>query len=277
MKKTVLALVALVGIASADAQTFRKGDIVVDANIGIGVARDRYQTFNSSSTIVDTEKSNRVTFTQRLGVEFGVWDINETMGLGIGIDFQNANGSTKQQISGFYDYDYTFVTYDKVINSSTNRPGTQYTSSSSIKNRQGAGQAMASAAIMDFNLTMRAVYHIELMDRLDAYGGIGFGVARVKYSYSNFDHLRGFAAETKMFDSKSDAIVQFAYSYDDLEHVKWQEGDAKGRFAYSLFLGARYYFNDHWALNGELGLPVVTFQGGYNHYNIFSVGASYKF
>lgn len=278
MKKMLLAVAVLAVVTGADAQTFRKGDIVVDANIGIGVAHDRNDInnpTNNNPVNIQSDKSNRITFTQRIGAEFGVWDINDNMGLGIGIDFQNAMGATNHYVTGTYNYDYVLTTYDRVVNS--NRPGTQYTSSTSTKNRSGFGGAMARAQITDFNLTLRAVYHIQLINNLDTYAGVGFGVARVKYNYSDLDPLIGFSSESRMFDSKSDAIVQFAYSYNDLDHVVWQDDNAQGRFAFGLFLGGRYYLNDHWAVNAELGLPVMTYKKDYSHYNVFSVGASYKF
>ena len=277
MKKTLVAILLIAGVAGADAQSFQKGDIVIDAALGVGADRDKNQTYNSANNTINTEKTNKVTFTQRLGVEFGVCNFGDRSSLGIGIDFQNSVGSTHHYVVGTYDYSYVRTTYDRIIDPTTNRPGNGYTTSSATIDRMGKGSAAARAEILDFNLTLRAAFHHEFIDNLDTYAGIGFGLARAKYHYSDYTDLAGFDSETRRFDPSLSDMVQFSYSYDDLDHVKWQDGGAKARYALALYAGMRYFFNDHWAINAELGLPVVTLKSAYNHYNVFSVGASYKF
>lgn len=276
MKNLTIAIIAALAIGqSALAEdTFRKGNIVVDLNLGIGTDRETYDTYNSNSqnpNFIDSSKKNRATFTQRLGVEFGVWNITDKSTLGIGFDITNSIGSTRHYISGTYDYSYVATAYNRGDNNLWTLSNTQNI------NREGVGTSVANASIADISFMIRVAYHREFIDNLDTYAGLGFGLACTKYSYSNYDHKEGFSRRTETLDQNYTGPVQLVYSYDDFDHVEWEKSNAMARFAFAAYIGARYYFNSHWAVNAEIGLPSVSFSATSPHYSIFTVGASYKF
>ncbi len=53
-----------------------------------------------------------------------------------------------------------------------------------------------------------------------------------------------------------------------VEGVTVKASDSRGFFGFTTSLGARYYFNDNWAVNAELGYVVGSF---------FMAGVTYKF
>ena len=90
-----------------------------------------------------------------------------------------------------------------------------------------------------FSINAVGSFHYQFIDKLDTYVQLGLGggvdYARVKMSYD------GESAKT------SDSI---------------------GFFSWSTSIGARYYFNDKWAANAELGYVVGSF---------FMAGVTYRF
>jgi hypothetical protein len=81
--------------------------------------------------------------------------------------------------------------------------------------------------VSHFILAARGLFHYQFVDRLDTYAGLALGYESVSVSNGG------------------------GYNY----------GDSSGVFP-SLFLGARYYFNDRLAAFGELGYGVAPLELG---------------
>ena len=75
-------------------------------------------------------------------------------------------------------------------------------------------------------LAARGTYHLELVDKLDTYGGLLLGFRIVSSSY-----------------------------YGDIGYT--YTGGAGSGLAYSFFAGGRYYFSDNIAVFGELGYGIA--------------------
>lgn len=270
MKKIIATLaLAVVGTVGISAQNFEKGDIVMDVNLGIGADRTSDTHLNGQGQR-NTRKTNKVSFTQRIGVEFGIFDIDEKSSLGIGVDLQNSSAWSSHAVNGSYNYSYEVTKWVLGDNSTWIRDEVNRVE------RNGMGSAIADAVIEDFSISLRLAYHYAFTDKLDTYAAIGFGLSHVKCYYSNYKDYRGFEYEAKFLDEKQADPTQLTYNYNDIDNANWKS-EAMARVNLSLLVGARYYLTDHWALNAELGLPMMSFKGGNNHYNIFSFGASYKF
>lgn len=104
-----------------------------------------------------------------------------------------------------------------------------------------------------FTVTVNASFHYEFIDKLDTYVTIGLGggvdAAKGKYKWN------------------SDAKKMFKEEYG-VEPETQSDSASRGIFGWVSSLGARYYFNNNWAANAELGWTGA----GY-----FTVGATYKF
>lgn len=83
----------------------------------------------------------------------------------------------------------------------------------------------------------------------------------------------------KNYSSTSNIGTVTTFSYDDLEHAEW--GDltyTKATAALATYIGARYFVTDNWAVNAHFGLISGNLKKSCgSSYNLFSVGASYKF
>lgn len=268
--KTTFAIAALAaGALTANAQAFQKGDIVVDLNLGVGTLHTTESFYNSKGD-VERQRVNKATFTERLGVEFGVYDINDKMSIGVGFDFVNSSSAAVRQFSaGSYNYDVKY--YEYTLNAEN-----QWVAEQKQTQRSGAGVALADVSVNDFAAIARGAFHYSPLDRLDLYAALGFGVSYTKISHSNLLDVNGFESDVQGFDVNGPS-PQYSYAYDDLRHVQWAGGSSQGRIAASFTVGARYYLTDNIALNGEFGLPCVTFKAHNNNYSIFSLGASYSF
>lgn len=272
--KCLAAIGVLMAASSAvSAQAFKKGDVVADLNVGVGVAhttelKNRKEDDKTSHSDEDVTK---LLLTQRLGIEFGIADIGEKSALGLGFAINNACGNTSVMASGSYNYEYSYTVYRR-----ENKKWAMYEQGN--KRRVGMGTAKATATIEDLSLTLRLALHHQFVDNLDTYVGIGGGISRIQFIYSDFTDTEGFHKMNESFDSQDTwHLYQTSQNYDDLAHVKWDSSAISARFAASAFVGARYYLNSHWGLNLEAGLPVVTFKKDYNNYTIATIGVSYKF
>lgn len=256
------------------AQTFQKGDIVADVNLGIGIARTSESSFNNNDKF-DNEKVNKIIFTQRIGLEFGVCNFSDKASLGVGFSFINGVFSANSLVGGKYNYDYEINRYHRITNHNRNVWECYQTE---MVNRNGVGTALAKATYDDLSLMARVAFHYKFIDRLDAYAGLGFGIARLNNNYSDFSHEEGFSSghRTLNRENKTDRY-QFVYDYNDLDHVEWDGGNTASRFAVAAYIGARYYIADHYGVNVEIGLPALTLKKRFNNYDILSVGFSYKF
>lgn len=259
-----------VGAQTVTAQAFKKGDIVADLNLGVGIARTVDTHVNSQKEFV-MDKVSKTVFSQRIGLEFGVCDFSDKASLGVGFSFANGIFSNRQPVSGNYDYEYQTTNYHRGNRNQWEKYQTQ------TVNRKGSGTALAKNSIDDLSLMARVAFHYTFLDRLDTYVGIGFGLARLSDSFSDFSDMDGFSSKDEPFDPNHAGNYQICGSYNDLDHVKWDGGTSSSRYAVAAYLGARYYIADNYGVNVELGLPNVTLKKHYNHFDIFSVGFSYKF
>lgn len=253
---------------SAYASEFEKGDIVADVNFGVGVAKN-YNQWKNDKEGLKSNKVMRGSFTQRIGVEFGICDLGNNMSLGLGFSFNNAViGSTSRYVTGKYNYSYSLVSHSWHDN--------RWHSDSKVMDRNGSGNAIAKGSYDDFSALVRFAFHYSPVSKLDAYVGLGFGVSYYHTGFSDFKDKSGFSADSKKFDSR-DHSFQLSYDYNDLDHVEWDGGNAEGRLASAFYVGARYYVTDHLAVQGELGLPCMTFKKNLADYSLLSLGVSYKF
>lgn len=278
MKKFTKSIVTLCAIASAVpvfSQTFRKGDIVVDLGVGIGVAEvtDTRYTSNSKSEVKTDDKMG-VTFTQQLGVEIGVFNFNEKSSLGFGVNVNNSWGATHQSIvTGNYDYTYTIHEYRRSTGTFSRWQSAGY----STGERRGSGTAQARTCLDELNIMFKLAYHYEAIKNLDLYGALGFGISSYRELYSDYTNKSGFSNLSNKLDESSKLNYQAVYSFNDLDHVVWQNSVPSARFVLGAYVGMRYYFNDHWGVYGQVGLPSLSFKKDLNNYSIFNCGVSYKF
>lgn len=274
MKKLFLLLFAGVMCASASAQIFSKGDMVVDLGIGAGRA-DNLET-KGKFPDYSYKKSSGATFTQKLAFEYGVAELGKST-IGLGVIVANAYGASYDgAASGKYDYKYNMDHYRYEKSNRGKYKWTRYQTTS--ERRKGKGVAKASYAVENVDFLVKGSFHHQFIDRLDTYGTFGVGLSVYKLLCSpDDDETLGFSADSNPFNSSKDHGYQMVYSYDDLDHTKWDGTSAKVRFAMALYVGARYYLTPSWAVNAEIGLTSASFKKDANNYNILSIGASYKF
>lgn len=268
MKKLGILMSAMVLSASASfGQTFQSGDKVASLGVGVGVVKN----------IPNPDQS--ATFTQKLSMEWCVKDgLFEKGSIGIGFAINNGyGGAYETEIAGKYDYSYTVEKY-KHYKNDRNRWVTELYDVDVVK-RKGYGTADADLNRNDLTAMFTASFHYQFLDKLDTYFTLGVGVTTIF-------HLTGNIHNENEFESKSDTPnftnnktdYDFKYSFNDLDHVKWQGLGTILRPAMAVHVGARYYFTENWAANMEVGLLNATFSDKYGSgYNVFSVGASYKF
>ncbi len=269
--KLLMGVAMLTCGVSASAQAFSKGDVVADLNIGFGVDKTTNLKYSEKDEVYLTDKATKGSFTQRLGVEFGIYNINKKSSLGLGFSFLNGVAFTEMTATGTYNYQYEVTTYEK---GNRNTWWAKYTDR---RERSGSGTANASANLVDFTAMLRLAYHYSFSDKLDTYAGIGFGVSRMTTIFHDFYDMNGFGQDSKDLDYNYKWDTQRVYSYNDLDHVEWSNGGSEGRFAAAIFLGARYYVTNNIGIQAELGLPNITFRKDFNNYSLFSLGGSYKF
>ena len=267
MKKVIILLVSLFTLISANAQSFRKGNMVIDLGVGFGMA-NVVDTKLTSSQEIEEKKYLKEAITQKLSFEVGVANLTKKSSLGFGVSFNNSYGASHREIAtGTYNYMYTVTT--ATLNSH-NRWDYRRTT----QTRSGSGQANSTAKVEEFNVMAKLAYHYSFSQRFDTYVGIGFGVSSYKALYSKFTNETGFSRANVNSGGSSQ---QVSYSYDDLDHVKWEGASPSARFAVGAYIGTRYYFSKHWGINMEAGLVPLSLKKDLNNYSILSVGVSCKF
>ena len=264
MKKLLFLLtsaIALVAVASSDAtaQTVAKGDNIVSVGGGVGI---------------DAYAEAKITWTQKLVYERIIKDglFNGKFALGVGLTAGNAYGGKYEgMVAGSYDYYYT-VTY-----LTANRYGSPVFDRQEQWHREGTGTAKADCVRDDVSLQLNATMHYSPTDHWDLYFTIGGGAVMIKPLYSNYRNTSGLGEyERDFFDQRLGYGMK--YSYNDLDHVEWQGGKTKFAASVSAFIGGRYWFNNHWAVQLEAGLLNFHIKKSYGHgYHFASIGASYKF
>lgn len=270
MKKSILLLSAAMLCLSANAKEFGKGDVVVDLGVGTGFMHGTESELIKGE--LQSDKVNKMTYNQRLGFEFGVLDFSDKSSLGIGFNINNAISSKfNSRASGSYNYAYTVTTYEH------GRRGWQISSRDETY-RSGTGSSNAKNQYIDLNVMAKVAYHHQFLDKLDTYVAVGFGVARVHKNISDFTDKEGFFHVKNPLDRNASTYYpQFVYEFNDLDHVKWENGTNSGRFVAGCYLGARYYLSKNWGINLDLGLTSISFAPGANDYSLCVIGASYKF
>lgn len=270
MKKFTFFLLTLVSTSTVFAQTFKRGDMVADLTIGVGSAQVSAQHYNDNKELI-SEKQAKPTFTQKLGFEVGIWDITENSALGFGVNINNACGAAHNSyVTGTYDYTYYSTSYTK-------NNGRWQTSNHQEHKRSGSGNAIAKTTIDDFNVMFKLAYHHQLIDNLDTYFALGFGVDSRRNFYGSYSETTGFSAARQEYDSNHSGSFQLTYSYDDLDHVEWQNSTSFPAFCMAAYIGARYYLTENWGITCELGLTSLSIKKDLNDFSIFNLGACYKF
>ncbi len=246
---------------------FNKGDRKADLTVGVGT--------------VAYYQESRSTFDQHFGMEWGVGTIAEKITLGIGFNINNSyGGSYESVIAGTYDYTYNFRTYGKIYKYSTKKWET--INDNKQAKRQGMGTADADVAREDVNAQFTVAIHYSPISRLDTYFKIGAGVGYMNWIVSNIRNEEGFKkADYNKTTESSITNYTTTYSYNDLDHVKWEGFKSKIVPAMSVYLGATYMLTSKWGLDAQIGLISANIKGykkGYpNSYGIFALGTSYRF
>jgi len=236
------------------AETPEKGDMIVEAGIGAGM--------------VDYDESKAL-FTQRIGAEWVIVPelINDKFTLAAGVYINNGYGAdVDTKAVGSYDYQYTITVRSK-------RTGTTY----NHQRRTGYGTADVNIKREELNLlpTLSLRYHIT--PRFDAYLSIGAGVGMMHSIMGKKKNLKGFSKDS--YNHTDNIGTTRSYHYNDLDHVDW--GDAtftKVTASIAAYVGARYFITDNWGVNAQVGLISANLKKSYSHsFNLFSIGATYKF
>lgn len=256
MKKLFLPVVLCFVCTTAAAQEFGKGDRLLDFSVGVGV-------------IPGKEKS-LMSFDQHFGMEWGIGQIRDQVTVGLGFTVNNtfapgADGT----ISGTYDY-----YYNQYINSAV----IDYNKWNQV-HREGSGTAETKVRREDINAQITVSFHYSPVSRLDIYTKFGVGVGVMNYLYGKTRNEKGFTAKT--VDKTVGTGSHYIYSFNDLDHARWDKMKSKVVPAVSAFVGATYYLSDRWGVEAQVGLLSANIKDedkGYpNSYSFFSVGASYKF
>lgn len=259
---------AVIGMYAGE---FGKGEMVLDFGIGAGTLQVVNTEYNSQREVI-TDKTKKAAFTQKLGFEVGVYDFSEVSSLGFGVNINNScAASYNSVVMGSYDYTYTSTTRRKA---NRNRWETYETLG---HHRQGTGIASAKSSIDELNVMFKLAYHHKLVDNLDTYIAAGFGVASSMTSYSDYTDTKGFTEMSKPFDPDYSGSHQINYYYNDLDHVVWQNSAAAAKFAIAAYIGARYYFGEHWGATMELGINSLSLKKEANNFSILNLGVCYKF
>lgn len=251
----------------------------MDLGVGMGIINVADSYYNSTNELKHRDQ-DKLTFTQKLGFEFCVHEFNEKSSLGIGVSLNNATfGTHNTYVSGSYDYSYVATVYSKSYGSS------HWLKSFETRQRSGTGNALAKTTIIDYSVMAKVAFHRSFGERWDTYAALGIGVAYVTSLYGDYSHTTGFTNKTQTFNQTG--TYGSSYSFNDLNHVVWDQGsDSQGRFAIAGYIGARYFISSNFGIGVEVGLTSlslrkITESSGkdkwYNDYSLLNVGVAYKF
>lgn len=278
MRKLISVLSLLVFVFGTSAQSFKKGDMVLDLGVGMGLVNVSNDYYDSRDALKSSDQ-DKITFTQKLGFEVCAHEFNDKWSLGVGFSFDNSTlGTHKKYVSGAYDYSYSVITYSKPYGSN------RWSKTFDTRKRQGSGNALAKTTIIDYNVMGKVAFHRSFGEHWDTYAALGMGVAYVKSLYSDYTNTSGFGKYTQTFNGTG--TYGSSYSYNDLEHVVWEQGSsAQGRFVIAGYIGARYFITSHFGIEAEAGLTSLSLQKvksdkkdkWYNDYSLVNVGAVFKF
>lgn len=259
MKKIALmASMLMLSVMISNGQTFDKGDYVLNVGVGVGTVKN----------LPNIER--QTTFTQKLSMEWCVVDkLGERGSLGIGFAVNNGyGGKYSTALVGEYDYEYILTTRVQNLNGGYNYDRREI-------EREGFGSANADLSRNDLSLLFTTSFHYQMGKKLDTYLTLGVGATGIIDVVSNVRNELGFSSASS---SLTDDAMSASYKYDDLKHVEWIGVGATVQPAIAAYVGARYYFTDHFAANIEAGLLNATLSKKYGFgYNHLAVGLSYKF
>lgn len=266
LKLICLGLLSLTGATTVVAQgVFNKGDRKADLTIGVGA--------------VSYADKSRATFDQHLGMEWGIASFADRFSLGIGFAVNNSyGGGFDSKVAGTYDYSYTRTSYGRV-----KRNGSwEYFNDKKQIHRSGVGTGDATVSREDVNALFTAAVHYSPIPKLDTYVKAGVGVGYMSWIVSHIHNEQGFKkANVNETNKNSYYETTDIFSYNDLDHVKWQGYKSKVVPAMSFYVGATYMLNDRLGVDAQIGLISANLKGnksGYpNSYGVFAVGASYRF
>lgn len=260
MKKFFISLAILGSAAGASAQQISEvnrnveNGLIIDAGIGVG----------------SVYSDSKAMFTQRVGAEWNILPefLADGVSLAVGFYINNSYGGGRDvRTIGTYSYDYTLY-------SKSDRLGT----TSTKQHREGYGTADVNMRRDDISLLPTVSLRYRCTDNLEAYLSFGLGMSIMNGVTGGYSNPDGFSSADVV--NKSDyGAVALTYKYNDLDHVKWANGNwTKASFAVSTYIGARYFFTENWGVNAQIGLIAANVRKSYgNSYNVFSVGASYRF
>ncbi len=255
MKKLLSLTILCLACVTATAQVFEKGDRIADLSIGVGSV-----AYGKSYT----------TFDQHFGMEWGVASIADVVTIGVGFTVNNSFASFgKRTILGIYDYYYSRRVNSGVIDYN----GTQQV------HREGVGSADAVLFRDDVNAQATVSFHYSPLQKLDVFAKVGAGIGVMNYTVGKISNEQGFSSNSHTGSLGQGGTVM-EYSYNDLDHVKWDKPKSKAVPAISVYSGAAYYLTDNWGVEALLGLISTNvwneiFYG--NSYGVFAVGVTYKF
>lgn len=257
MKKLLLPLAILSCVFASNAQI--NNDVQNGLTIDVGIGAGSVYT------------NSKAMFTQRIGAEWNILPTFLTDGVSLAVGFyinNNCGGGYDTRTVGTYDYYYK-------IYSKSNRTG-QTTSTN--QHRQGYGTADVRLSRDDISFLPTASLRYQITDKLEAYLSFGMGLSIMNAYTGEVSNATGFDKANVV--NKSDyGAVALTYKYDDLEHVKWANLTwTKASFSVATYIGARYFFTDNWGVNAQIGLISANVRRSVgNSYNVFSVGATYRF
>ena len=273
--------IAFLAVFTSFAQEVKKGDLILSAGANIGFSPNcaKY-TYDSEGTLKDMVNKSQIAYGGKLAVEYIVADglCNDKVSVGIGAA---SNYLTHQALSdapmvGQYKYTYTMYifTYDP-------NAGSRRTPTSQECKREGMGSAQADYVCHDINLMLTGNLHYAFTPKFDTYLTIGAGAVMRMTSIKNMHNEKGFSAkwsEGSFEQTKKEHQTTFKYNYRDLDHVTWDD-EVKNEYkpAVALSFGARYFFNQHWGAQAEVGLTTWNLYKKRGGFSLGSIGACYKF
>lgn len=268
MKKiTVVFCSFLIGSLAVSAQCFTKGDKIASVNLGVGT--------------VDTSFDNKVTFDQHISMEWGIASFADKFTLGLGFQISNMYGSKNQSnVLGKYNYTY-YETYRGKFRIYS-KDQWSYFDESGDKKRTGMGTATADVAKEDVSAMVTASLHFSPISKLDTYVKVGLGGGMMNWVVSDIRNPQGFSSKNVNKDQDdTNRKVTWRYSYNDLDHVKWEGYKLKGCISAAAYVGASYYFTDNFGVDAQVGMIAGNFRvkkDGYStSVSIFTIGGVYKF
>lgn len=267
-KQLILTALGIAACTPAWGGDFFEGKPLLDVTLGVGAVD------------LGTTKANfsqRIAMDWRISSDFLPSDMQLSLGFAVGNKY---GGTIPAYFNGHFNYNYIKTITVKYI-------GAPAVDTRETINRTGSGIACADITRDDMSFMPTVSLHYDGFDRWDLYCTFGLGAGFTSYSVSHYKNtLESPFGKANVFESIPDpdtnALTTVKYEYDDLSHVKFHKPSAlktKASFAASFYLGARYYLTENWALTAQLGMIDcnVRDHGDFNSYNIFAVGATYKF